>query len=221
MLVLVKKCLKLILKGHLILIAFVALLLILMRFFNPPFHSLMLYRNVGKMSHLPTLKPIPLAKLPKSIPEKVVFLEDGTFYQHYGFNRQAIQAAYRRNQRGTSRYLYGGSTITQQLARTLFLVPNRNYLRKYLELIIAIEMECILPKERILELYLNVIEWGPGVYGIEAGSQYHFNKSVHRLSETEINQLLTLIASPVINSPKTLNNNGILRSRYNRLKKSF
>jgi monofunctional biosynthetic peptidoglycan transglycosylase len=122
------------------------------------------------------LEFVPLAALPRYAQLMFVRLEDNTFYQHPGVELRALREAWQVNR--ALGYVYrGGSTIPMQLARTLWLSQNRTYLRKYAEAWAALEMDLLLPKRRILELYLNSIEFGPGVYGIGAAARFHFAKS--------------------------------------------
>jgi monofunctional biosynthetic peptidoglycan transglycosylase len=101
-----------------------------------------------------------------------------------------------------------------QTARTIFLVPEKSYLRKWLELIVALEMEAILGKKRILELYFNYAEWGKGVFGAEAAARSHFGLGLASLDRDQSIRLVTLLSSPIRNSPRTLHRNGILATRY-------
>ena len=103
----------------------------------------------------------------------MIRLEDYRFYSHHGVDLGAIRDAWMINS-SIGRTAVGGSTIPMQLARNLFLTPRKTYLRKYVEALIALEMSLVLPKDRILELYLNVIEWGKGIFGIGAASAYYF-----------------------------------------------
>jgi monofunctional biosynthetic peptidoglycan transglycosylase len=142
-----------------------------------------------------------------------VRVEDGTFYEHHGIVPAAIKHAYQLN-KGFGEPVYGGSTITMQTARTIFLVPEKSYLRKYLEVIIALEMEAVLGKDRILELYFNYAEWGKGIFGIEAASRSHYKTGVVSLSRDQAIRLVTLLSSPIRYTPYDFGRNGILQSRY-------
>ncbi len=125
----------------------------------------------------------------------ITLAEDDTFYQHHGFDFEQIQIALDRNL-ARHKYAYGGSTITQQLARTLFLRPRKSILRKLKEAVLTVYMEAFLPKRRILELYLNSIEWGPGIFGAEAASQHYFSKPASDLSPDESVALASILPSP-------------------------
>ena len=102
-----------------------------------------------------------------------VYLEDHQFYTHHGIDLEAVRTAYERNKRAGT-LAFGGSTITQQLTRTLFLTPHKNYLRKYLEALLSLELDLLLPKDRIMELYLNHIEWGSGIFGVGTAAKKLF-----------------------------------------------
>ncbi len=125
----------------------------------------------------------------------VLLAEDDRFYEHHGFDLEQIEEALKRNWR-EKRYAYGGSTITQQLARTLFLSPKKNLARKMKEAIITYRLERALRKPRILELYLNVIEWGRGIYGAEAAAQAYFGKAATDLTPDEAVALASVLPSP-------------------------
>jgi monofunctional biosynthetic peptidoglycan transglycosylase len=138
---------------------------------------------------------VPLPKISPHLRRAVIVAEDATFYQHHGFDWEGIKEAATRNwDRGELRR--GGSTITQQLAKNLYLSPDRNLLRKAHEALITRALEERLSKKRILELYLNVVEWGPGVYGAEAASRHHFGKSAQDLTPAEAALLAAMLPSP-------------------------
>src|ERR1041384_3304343 len=125
----------------------------------------------------------------------VLLAEDDTFYEHKGFDLEQTAIAIQKNWL-KRRYVYGGSTLTQQLARSLFLTPKKSLLRKVKEAVLTVYLEASLPKNRIMELYLNVAEWGPGVYGAEAASQYYFWKSSKDLTPDEAVALASILPSP-------------------------
>jgi monofunctional biosynthetic peptidoglycan transglycosylase len=125
----------------------------------------------------------------------ILLAEDDTFYQHHGFDFEQIRIALARNIL-QQKYVYGGSTITQQLARTLFLRPRKSIIRKVKEAFLTIYLEHTLTKKRILELYLNSVEWGPGIFGAEAASRYYFLKSASELTPDEAVALASILPSP-------------------------
>lgn len=190
------------------------------RYVNPPVTSIMVYRTVFYRWPIKKLRHLPLKKVPLQTRRMILKVEDGDFYNHHGIVPAALKNAARMN-KSLGRPVYGGSTITMQTARTLFLVPEKSYLRKYLEMIIALEMETILGKNRIFELYLNYAEWGKGVFGIEAAARYHYKTGIRNLSVDQAVRLVTLLSSPVKYGPYTLHKSGILLSRYNYLVDRF
>jgi monofunctional glycosyltransferase len=139
---------------------------------------------------------VDLGDIPRDLRRAVVLAEDGNFYTHHGFDWEAIRAARARNERA-DRVKFGGSTITQQLAKNLFLSPERTWLRKGREAFITATMELLLPKDRILELYLNAIEFGPGVFGVAEGARYHFGTTVAQLSRDQSCRLAAIIPAPL------------------------
>jgi monofunctional biosynthetic peptidoglycan transglycosylase len=167
-------------------------------------------------------QPVPLSQIAPAMREAVLVSEDHRFYVHGGIDYQAIREAlgYRRDdftwsnprdraelrramgtawsRRGKIR---GASTITQQLAKNLYLSPSRNPLRKVKEALTAWRLESALEKERILELYLNVVEFGPGIWGVEAASRAYFGKPARRLSDAEAALLAATLPSPLKANP--------------------
>jgi monofunctional biosynthetic peptidoglycan transglycosylase len=166
------------------------------------------------------LEFVPLAALPRYAQLMFVRLEDNTFYEHPGVDLRALREAWRVNR--ALGYVYrGGSTIPMQLARTLFLTQNRTYLRKYAEAWAALEMDFFLSKRRILELYLNSIEFGPGVYGIGAAARHHFGKSASRLERDEFRRLAVIVASPLRYDTRSFLRRRALAERYAYLVAAF
>lgn len=199
--------------AHVWYILTVALLLLVYRSVDPPVTVLMAYRAGVDGWKLAPQRNVQLAKVPILARRMVVSVEDGKFYSHNGVDLDAILYARQVNKQ-VGRPLYGGSTLSMQTARTLFLVPFKSYLRKYLELIATVEMERILSKQRILEIYLSWAEWGKGVFGIEAAARRYYGTSVSRLDVDQTARLVALLSSPIRYTPETLHKNGILRTRY-------
>lgn len=125
----------------------------------------------------------------------VILAEDDTFFQHNGFDVEQLKRAVRVNWR-RKRMAFGASTLTQQLARTLYLSSHKNLLRKAKEALIARRLERTLSKQRILELYLNVVEWGPNVYGAEAAARHFFGTSAAALTPDQAIALAVILPSP-------------------------
>ena len=125
----------------------------------------------------------------------VIAAEDAKFLQHEGFDWDGIRKAYEKNVR-EGEVVAGGSTITQQLAKNLFLSGERAWWRKAQEAAITVMIEVIMEKRRILELYLNVIEWGEGVFGADAAARYHFNTSAAELTPDQAARLAAMVPNP-------------------------
>jgi monofunctional glycosyltransferase len=138
---------------------------------------------------------IPLQSIPKDAIDAVIVSEDGTFWSHNGFDWFEFKESVERNFE-EGRAVRGASTITQQLVKNLYLSSSKNPLRKLKEWILTWYMEQQLSKSRILEIYFNVIEWGDGVYGIEAASRFYFDKSAPDLNREECARLAAIIPSP-------------------------
>jgi monofunctional biosynthetic peptidoglycan transglycosylase len=130
----------------------------------------------------------------------VLVTEDAAFFDHDGIDLAEIKASLERNWE-EGQFLRGGSTITQQLAKNLYLSPSRNPMRKLTELMIARRLEAALTKQRIFELYLNLIEWGDGIFGCEAASRAYFGKSCSSLSMEDSALLAGAIINPRVHSP--------------------
>lgn len=138
---------------------------------------------------------VPLGRMPRDLVNAVVVAEDGTFWSHSGFDWFEFKESVERNLK-EGRAARGASTITQQLVKNLYLSSSKNPVRKLREWVLTWWMEQRLSKSRILELYLNVIEWGPGVYGAEAASETYFQKDVSDLTREEAVRLAAIIPSP-------------------------
>lgn len=138
---------------------------------------------------------VPLAEIAVDMPLAVVAAEDQRFPDHYGFDLAAIQKAYSANQRGRAR-VKGASTISQQVAKNVFLWKGRSWLRKGAEAWLTLWIELLWSKRRILEVYLNVAEFGPGVYGVEAASQQYFKRPAKRLSAAQAALLAAVLPNP-------------------------
>jgi monofunctional biosynthetic peptidoglycan transglycosylase len=138
---------------------------------------------------------VPLSRVSPYLIKAVLIAEDDKFWKHEGFDYEAIQKAMEKDLKA-KKFKLGGSTVSQQLAKNLYLSPAKNPLRKIAEAVITWRLEKILPKKRILELYLNVIEWGEGVFGAEAASRHYFAKSAAALSAEEASRLAAVLPNP-------------------------
>lgn len=138
--------------------------------------------------------PTSLDKISPNLVRAVIASEDAKFCTHDGFDWKAMQTAMKSNERG--RKLRGGSTISQQTAKNVFLWPQRSYIRKGLEAGFTFLIETLWPKKRIMEAYLNVAEFGPGIFGAEAGALTHFKKHAKDLTPLESARLAAILPSP-------------------------
>lgn len=137
----------------------------------------------------------PIDKIDRDLVYAVIAAEDARYCEHRGFDMEAIQKALRANERRPNR-LRGGSTISQQTAKNVFLWPDRSWVRKGLEAGYTVLIETVWGKRRIVEVYLNVAEWGPGVYGAEAAARHWFGKSASNLTRREAARLAAILPSP-------------------------
>ena len=131
----------------------------------------------------------------KSAKQAAIVSEDSRFVSHHGFDMDGIEAAMKKNET-TGKVAAGGSTITQQLAKNLFLTSHRSYVRKGLEASVTIMIEGMWDKQRILTAYLNVAEFGNGIYGIEEAAKYYFNKPASKLNRDESALLISMLTNP-------------------------
>jgi monofunctional biosynthetic peptidoglycan transglycosylase len=138
---------------------------------------------------------VPYDRIASTLKRAMIAAEDAKFVDHEGFDWDGIEMALEKNQR-RGRIVAGGSTITQQLAKNLFLTGSRSWLRKGEEAVITLMLESMLDKRRIFELYLNVIEWGSGVFGAEAAAQHYFGVSAARLSTEQAARLAAMAPNP-------------------------
>ena len=138
---------------------------------------------------------VPYARIAVPLKRAMIAAEDAKFVDHEGFDWDGIQVALEKNQK-RGRVVAGGSTITQQLAKNLFLSPAKSYWRKGEEALITVLLEVLLPKTRIFELYLNVIEWGTGVFGAEAAARHYFGVSAAQLTPEQAARLAAMAPNP-------------------------
>ena len=148
-------------------------------------------------------KFIPLSQISPDLQHAVISAEDGRFYRHHGFDWHAIQLAAQEDMEGGR--TRGGSTITQQLVKNLFFGTGRSFLRKGAEFTLAPVAELVLGKQRILELYLNLVEWGPGVYGAEAACSYHDRTSARNIGRDQAARLAAILPAPLKRRPDRMN----------------
>ena len=167
---------------------------IVYRFVPPPITFLMVQRlTEGRgLDH----RWRPLSRISPQLVRSVIASEDSRFCSHNGFDMEAIQRALAHNERRPGR-IRGGSTISQQTAKNVFLWPHRDYVRKGLEAYFTVLIELIWGKARIMEVYLNTIEMGPGIYGAQAAAQHYFHVDADRLTPTQAARLAAILPNPI------------------------
>ncbi len=138
---------------------------------------------------------VPLTRISPYVIKAVLIAEDDKFWSHEGFDFEAIQKAMEKDLKAR-RFKVGGSTISQQLAKNIYLTPSKNVLRKVKEAILTWRIERNLTKKRIIELYLNLVEWGEGIFGIEAAARHYFGKSAAALGPEEASRLAVILPNP-------------------------
>ena len=166
---------------------------------NPKVTSMMHYRKSQT-----GYTYVPLSQISPSLIEAIVFIEDDGFYTNPGIDLEAFRYSLMVNNK-KHRFALGGSTITMQLCKNLFLSPKKTFFRKYIEIALALRMHQALSKKRILEIYLNVIEWGPNIWGIENAAQHYYHKSACDLSPEESTILAAIIVRPLTYDPTKAN----------------
>jgi monofunctional biosynthetic peptidoglycan transglycosylase len=167
---------------------------ILYKFIPPPITLLMVERLMQGQGLAKSWRG--LNDIAPALPQAVIAAEDAQFCQHHGFDFDAMRKAAIHNEQRPGK-VRGGSTISQQTAKNVFLWPGRDYVRKGLEAGYTVLEEAIWGKRRILEVYLNVVEWGPGTYGAQAAAQRYFHKDAKALSPAEAARLAAILPSPL------------------------
>jgi len=183
------------------------LCLLALRSVNPPFTAVHIERRVQSWFHTAPYHKrytfVPLSRISLDFQHAVIAAEDSRFYQHHGFDWEEVRNAIQEEQEDGR--LRGASTITQQLVKNLLLTTSRSFLRKGIEYTLVPAAELILGKRRILELYLNVVEWGPGVYGAEAAAEYHYAISAALVNRDQGARLAAVLPSPLRRKPTRMN----------------
>jgi monofunctional glycosyltransferase len=183
-----------------------ALSLVALRWIDPPTTAVHMERRVqswidGKSYH-ERYEFVPLSQISLDFQHAVIAAEDARFYQHHGFDWQAIEIAAEGDMDG--KRIRGGSTITQQLVKNLFFGTGRSFLRKGAEFTLVPVAEFVLGKRRILELYLNVVEWGPGIYGAEAASRSYYGTSARNIGRDQGARLAAILPLPLKRRPNRM-----------------
>jgi monofunctional biosynthetic peptidoglycan transglycosylase len=166
---------------------------------NPETTSFMRHQRALLQEKNPNLKLqqqwVPYSRISNNLKRAIIASEDSNFSEHEGIDWDALQKAYEKNSK-KGKVVAGGSTITQQLAKNLFLSGERSYLRKAQEFVITYMIEYWMDKERIFEIYLNVVEWGTGVFGAEAAARHYFGVSAANLSAGQAARLAVMLPNP-------------------------
>ena len=185
-----------------------AIALLSLRYIDPPTTGVQIQRRIESLFAKGAYKKrqtfVPLHRISPQLQHAMIAAEDGNFYKHYGIDwgqvRQVIE-----DSADAGEVTRGASTITQQLVKNLFFTTHRNPVRKAFEYTLAPMAVMILGRNRVLELYLNVIEWGPGVYGAEAAAEYHYHTSAASLSREQSIRLAAIVPSPRRRKPERMN----------------
>jgi monofunctional biosynthetic peptidoglycan transglycosylase len=184
-----------------------ALTLVAARWIDPPATAVHIERRLAAwMHHKPyheRYEFVPLSQISPDLQHAVIAAEDARFYQHHGFDWHAMEIAAEADMEGGR--LRGGSTLTQQLVKNLFFGTGRSFLRKGAEFTLVPVAELVLGKRRILELYLNVVEWGPGVYGAESACRYHYGISARSIGREQAARLAAILPLPLKRRPDRMN----------------
>ncbi len=186
---------KLLINLILILIGVPILLVIFLKFVNPPIWGWKIARTLSPPEGYPAHTAhtwVPLSQINPNMPLAVIASEDQNFPYHFGVDFNALFSVL--SEKGAPSR--GASTITQQTAKNVFLFPSHTYVRKAYELYLALLLELIWGKERIMEVYLNVIEFGPGLYGVEAASEHYYGHSAKHLTRTQAARLAVVLPNP-------------------------
>jgi monofunctional biosynthetic peptidoglycan transglycosylase len=184
-----------------------ALLLVAAKWIDPPTTAVHMERRFEAWIHR---KPynlryqfVPLSQISPNLQHAVIAAEDGRFYEHHGFDWHAIEIAAEGDMEGGHR-IRGGSTITQQLVKNLFFGTGRSVMRKGAEFTLVPVAEFVLGKQRILELYLNEVEWGPGIYGVEAASRTYYGTSARKIDREQAARLAAVLPLPLKRRPERM-----------------
>ncbi len=178
----------------LILVGLSLLVTLALRWINPPYTSFMIVQRVSTNFIPYKINWVPVREISPHLLIAAVAAEDQKFPDHYGFDLKAIQSALEQNK--NQKKLRGASTITQQVAKNVFLWPKKSFFRKGLEAYFALLIETLWPKWRILEVYLNVAEFGPNIFGAKNAAYTHFKKSATQLSQHEASLLAAVLPNP-------------------------
>jgi monofunctional biosynthetic peptidoglycan transglycosylase len=184
-----------------------ALTLVATRWIDPPTTAVHMQRRLQAWIHGTPYRErytfVPLSQISVDLQHAVIAAEDSRFYQHHGFDWHEIQIDAEEDLEGER--MRGASTITQQLVKNLFFGTGRSFLRKGAEATLVPVAELFLGKQRILDIYLNVVEWGPAVYGAEAASRYHYETAARNIGRQQAARLAAILPAPLKRRPERMN----------------
>lgn len=184
-----------------------ALMLVAARWIDPPTTAVHIQRRLQAWIHgrpyRERYKFIPLRQISPDLQHAVIAAEDAHFYHHHGFDWQQIHIAAEGDLEGER--MRGASTLTQQLVKNLFFGTGRSFLRKGAEATLVPVAEFVLGKQRILELYLNEVEWGPGIYGADAACRYHYGTTARNIGREQAARLAAILPAPLKRRPERMN----------------
>jgi monofunctional biosynthetic peptidoglycan transglycosylase len=197
-----------------------ALMLVAARWMDPPTTAVHMQRRLQAWTRgKPYVKRynfVPLSQISPDLQHAVIAAEDTRFYQHHGFDWQQVEIAAQEDMEGGR--MRGASTLTQQLVKNLFFGTGRSFLRKGAEASLVPVAEFVLGKRRILELYLNVVEWGPGIYGADSACRYHDGVPARNIGREQSARLAAILPAPLRRRPERMNNySGIILRRMDRM----
>lgn len=191
------------------------LLILLLRWMNPPFTAFTLqesWEDLGKERYSLSEQWIPSDEIPDHLKLALIASEDQRFYAHWGLDPAAIDEAL--EEKENTGLIRGASTITQQVAKNLFLSPTQSYFRKGIEAGIAVLLELFWTKERILEVYFNIAEFGPGMFGVSTASDFYYGKSASRLTPKESARMVSVLPNPKLIEPEPASEYVLERSQW-------
>jgi len=200
--------------------ALAVLILVAARWIDPPTTAVHMERRLQAWIHSTPYHEryefVPLSQISLDFQHAVIAAEDARFYQHHGFDWHAMQIAAEEDMEGGR--IRGGSTLTQQLVKNLFFGTGRSILRKGAEFTLVPVAELVLGKQRILELYLNVAEWGPGVYGAESACRYYYRTSARNIDRQQSARLAAILPLPLKRRPDQMNRySGLILERMSQM----
>jgi monofunctional biosynthetic peptidoglycan transglycosylase len=206
--------------GVLLLWSLAALILVAARWIDPPTTAVHIQRRLQAWIHQAPYRDrykfIPLSQISPDLQHAVIAAEDANFYQHHGFDWHEIQIAAQGDLDGDR--TRGASTITQQLVKNLFFGTGRSLLRKGAEATLVPVAEFVLGKQRILEIYLNVVEWGPGIYGAESACRYYEQTAARDVGREQAARLAAILPAPLRRRPERMNSySAIILKRMDRM----